>query len=175
MRKVTTVPRSPRDLRAISHAELSGEMPSRSLGDRGDCGRCLDAPALALSVRSVRRRCPERLGSSRTDEAVENGVLRRMAHFQPSHASPRRVPCGGRKKSLAMSKSASDPFDRFNCGCGTRLGSSPDLRGAPGAPISMLLSTPRGAPGQRGVTRPAPIKSHHLRRRAVPHAPVAQR
>ena len=175
MREHPSTSCSPHDLHAISHAELSGEMASRSRGDRGGCGSCSDAPALALSVRSVRRRCPERLRSSRTDEAVENGVLRRMAHFQPSHASPRRVPCGGRKKSLAISKNASDPFDRFSCGCGTRLGSSPNLRGAPGAPISMLLSTPTGPPGQRGVTRLRLIKSHHLRRRAAPRAPAAQR
>ena len=44
----------------------------------------MHAPALDRNVRSVRWRCPERPGSLRTDQGVENDVLPRIG-FHPSN------------------------------------------------------------------------------------------
>ena len=75
---VLLVARSRRDLGHI--CELSEITPRY----KPDCSSRSDAMTTELNVISAQRRYPERPGSLRTDQAVENDVLRRTACARPA-------------------------------------------------------------------------------------------
>ena len=119
MRGHPSTSRCTRDRHAISPLSSGCEMASSSLRGRGCSRRCLDAPALELSVCSVCLRCPERPGSLPTDRAVENGALRRIAL-----PTLREAPTMGAKSSAEKKSHPRPSNDMHPCAPTAVLGST---------------------------------------------------
>ena len=91
--------------RAIWCDLVHGEVPARSREMTGDGPASPHDPGDRLSVRSSRRRCPHSPGSSRTAQAVENSVTRRIA-LPSSSGSMTSEPADGvgKKSSSDLTK-----------------------------------------------------------------------
>jgi len=136
----------------------------RSHRDRGFSRGCPDALGLGLSVRSVRRRYPERPGSLRADQGVENGASPRGALGQPDKRAGRQR----RKKSFPDVKKLIGSVRPL----ALRVRNAPRQllgpQGFAGSSEFHAFEAFWGPCRAAGVTLDEALISHDLRRRPVP-------